>query len=74
MEHKFTLKLEWKRLEQVYKLDGREGIDTLDHVLAILDKSFVSAAKETFVKMAEMKNTRLEALRSIEDEEFPEII
>ena len=74
MEHKFTMKLEWKRMEQVFKLDGREGMEDLDKVLAIIDKGFIQKVKGTFQFMLENRNERLKALQEMEDEEFPEII
>jgi hypothetical protein len=74
MEHKFTMKLEWKRMEQVFKLDGREGMENIDKVLAIIDKGFIQKIKGTFQFMMDNRNERLKALQEMEDEEFPEII
>lgn len=74
MENKFTMKLEWKRMEQVFKLDGREGMEDLDKVLAIIDKGFIQKVKGTFQFMLDNRNERLKALHEMEDEEFPEII
>ena len=74
MENKFTMKLEWKRMEQVFKLDGREGMENIDKVLAIIDKGFIQKIKGTFQFMMDNRNERLKALQEMEDEEFPEII
>ena len=74
MEQRYSLKIEWKRMEQVFKLDGREGINDLDKVLAIMDKGFIQKVKGTFQFMLDNRNERLKALQEIEDEEFPEII
>lgn len=74
MEQKFTMKLEWKRLEQVFKLDGREGMEDLDRILAVIDKGFIQKVKGTFEFMMDNKNERLKALQEMDDEEFPEII
>tara|TARA_B100000497_G_C7574377_1_gene345981 strand:- start:350 stop:628 length:279 start_codon:yes stop_codon:yes gene_type:complete len=74
MEQKFTMKLEWNRMEQVFKFDSRERIEDLDHVLALIDKSFIQKIKGTFQFMQDNRNERLEAVQSLEDEEFPEII
>ena len=74
MEQKYTLKLEWNRLEQVLKLDARDGVEQLDHVLALIDKGFINKVKGIFEIMLENKNERLAVLHEIEGEEFSEII
>jgi len=74
MEQKYTLKLEWNRMEQTFKLDGRDGVEELDHVLALIDKSFIEKVRIAFKTMASNRNDRLSALQEITEEDFPEII
>ncbi|MEE9374196.1 MAG: hypothetical protein V3V00_14175 [Saprospiraceae bacterium] len=74
MEQKFTLKLEWQRMEQVFKLDGREGIEDVNNVIDVIDKEFIENVQSVFQSMLKNRNERLKALQEVEDEEFPEII
>ena len=74
MEERYTLKLEWNRLEQVFKLDARDGVENLDDVLVIIDKSFIENAREVFKIIMDNKNRRIQELQEITGEEFPEII
>ena len=71
---KHTLKLEWNRLEQVFKFDVRDGVEDLDQVLALIDKTFISKARNCFKTMMENRNDRLSVLHENSDEEFPFII
>ena len=74
MGQKYTLKLEWNRLEQVYKLDARDGIGDLDGVMTLMNESFVGKARLVFKSMSDNKNDRLSELHELRGEEFPEII
>ena len=74
MGQKFTLKLEWNRFEQVFKLDARDGVEKLEHVMALMDKTFLEKVKSVFESMLENKNNRLSEWQEISGDEFPEII
>ena len=74
MEQKFTLKLEWNRIEQVFKLDVRDGVSSVEDVLVLIDESFIQRARSIFIEMNENKYVRLAAVQDLGGEEFPEII
>jgi len=76
MENRWTMKLEWNRLEQVFKLDSRENVESLDEVLALISKEFINGAQKVFSMMSQHKGQSLLAMSELKgmDEEFPEII
>ena len=74
MENRFTMKLEWQRLEQVFKLDNRENVETVDDVLALISKEFINGAQKVFALMHDHKSQSLAAIEELGEEEFPEII
>ena len=74
MEQRFTMKLEWNRMEQVFKLDARDGVESLDDVLIIIDQHFIQNVREAFEIMIKNKSQRLAAIQEMTGEDFPEII
>ena len=74
MHNRFTLKLEWNRLEQVIKLDMRDGIDDVHTLTSLIDTDFIRESQSIFEMMMKNKNRRLEKIISFKDEEFPHII
>ena len=74
MDNRFTLKLEWNRLEQVTKLDMRDGIDDVRDIMSLINEDFIRESQKVFEMMLDNKNRSLEKIRSADDEEFPDII
>ena len=74
MENRFTMKLEWNRMEQVFKLDGRENVNDLHGVLALISEEFINGTQKVFTLMSNHKNKSLLSIQEVEGEDFPEII